>query len=49
MQTRLIRQRLMRQRRQLLLRYRVELDRAVEQLCARDAVEGERAREQVDA
>lgn len=39
----------MRQRRQLLLRYRDELDRADEQLSARDAEEVERATEQWDA
>lgn len=39
----------MRQRRQVLLRYRDELDRADEQLGARDAEEVERATEQWDA
>ncbi len=39
----------MRQRRQLLLRYRDELDRADEQMNARDAEEVERATEQWDA
>lgn len=39
----------MRQRRQLLLRYRDELDRADEQMSARDAEEVERATEQWDA
>ena len=39
----------MRQRRQLLLRYRDELDRADEQMSARDSEEVERATEQWDA
>ena len=49
MRTRLIRQRLMRQRRQLLVRYRDELDRVDEQMSARDSEEVERATEQWDA
>ena len=49
MRTRLIRQRLMRQRRQLLLRYRNELELADETLQMREAEEVERATEQWDA
>lgn len=49
MRTRLIRQRLLRQRSQLLARYRDELERADEELATREPEDVERATEQWDA